>query len=294
MSPLTKVFIILIVVLSIAFSMMSIQFATSTARYKDLADDYKQDFETLQQSSSAVQLQAEAAQLHLQNEISRLNDQISAMESQLAEAKAAQERAVAKVADCEQRATLLNSKNSTAIETLKLNSQELAQLRANNESMMSDNVQLQKENADLALRVNELTTQVAVGEETIRMLKEKNYQLSQSLEKIQNQLQALQPGMATGGPVEIIEDVTAADAGARPSPIYGRITEVRDSMQMASISVGSADGVREGMDFTIYRGDNYLGTLRVTHVREEQAAGRIKITQGQIQTGDSVADRFEK
>ena len=75
------------------------------------------------------------------------------------------------------------------------------------------------------------------------------------------------------------------------SPIYGKIKKIRDDL--AAISVGSADGVKDGMEFTVYRGSQYLGKLKVTKVRTNESAGTLGHVEGTIQPGDDVADHFE-
>ena len=72
------------------------------------------------------------------------------------------------------------------------------------------------------------------------------------------------------------------------SPIRGRVTEVSGSL--ATVSVGSADGVTEDMVFVIYRGLDYIGDLRISKVEPSQAAGRIVRSTGSVLVGDEVAD----
>ena len=72
------------------------------------------------------------------------------------------------------------------------------------------------------------------------------------------------------------------------APIRGHVTEISGSL--ASISVGSADGVAEGMVFVIYRGMDYIGDLRVSKVEPNQSAGSLVRTSGSVLVGDEVAD----
>jgi hypothetical protein len=73
------------------------------------------------------------------------------------------------------------------------------------------------------------------------------------------------------------------------SPIRGQVTELRGDL--ATISVGSSDGVAEGMLFVIYRGFDYVCDLRVSKVEPNMAAGVILNASTDPRVGDSVADQ---
>ena len=60
--------------------------------------------------------------------------------------------------------------------------------------------------------------------------------------------------------------------GATPL-IEGRVVGILNGVVM--ISVGSDDGVREGYEFTVYRGDRYLCKIRIDKAFPDQAAGEI-------------------
>jgi hypothetical protein len=78
--------------------------------------------------------------------------------------------------------------------------------------------------------------------------------------------------------------------------IRGQITSVRGNL--ASVSVGSADGVSPGMIFLIYRpgatgtSPLYLGSLRITKVEVGESAGMIEQTTGDIREGDLARDEL--
>ena len=71
----------------------------------------------------------------------------------------------------------------------------------------------------------------------------------------------------------------------------GRITKVQNDL--ASVSIGQAQGVKPGMELIIYRGAKYLGKLRITQVLPNEAAGDLKQVQGVIRSGDNVTDKLQ-
>jgi len=74
-------------------------------------------------------------------------------------------------------------------------------------------------------------------------------------------------------------------------PIRGEITDVQGDR--AAISIGSSSGVRENMEFNVYRGNKFLGTLIVLQVESNQSAGTLRRKQGTIVKGDKVATGFD-
>jgi hypothetical protein len=79
---------------------------------------------------------------------------------------------------------------------------------------------------------------------------------------------------------------------ARPAvPISGTVTSVRGDL--ASINIGSAKGIKAGMQLIIYRGANYVAKLRVDQVDVNQSAGVISDKRLDPLLGDKVTDRLE-
>ena len=72
------------------------------------------------------------------------------------------------------------------------------------------------------------------------------------------------------------------------TPIRGRIIEVQGNI--ATISVGSSDGVQEGMTFVIYRGSDFVADIHITDVEPNLAAGRIQHARAKPKPDDMVAD----
>ncbi|MCU0722980.1 MAG: hypothetical protein MUC63_05100, partial [Planctomycetes bacterium] len=54
--------------------------------------------------------------------------------------------------------------------------------------------------------------------------------------------------------------------------------------------VGEEDGVKPGFEFTIYRGNTYVGKMVVEKTYPRQAAGRVVLekTKDKVQPGDIV------
>jgi len=97
--------------------------------------------------------------------------------------------------------------------------------------------------------------------------------------------------LASSDPRILPDQVTVRAPQAGRIPIRGEITEVLGDR--AAISVGSSSGVRENMEFNVYRGSEFLGSLVVLQVEATQAAGRLNRQQGTIVNGDRVSTGFD-
>ncbi len=89
--------------------------------------------------------------------------------------------------------------------------------------------------------------------------------------------------------------------GPVPAVVEDVEGEVRESLKNASrsqefveISVGSDDGVFKNLKMTVYRGSNYLATIRITEVYPDKAIGLVveETRNGSIAKGDNVTTKY--
>lgn len=133
-------------------------------------------------------------------------------------------------------------------------------------------------------------------------LYEKIVQL-QSLEaerrRLLEQKKELEKLAATGGitakeiiPVTPQPNRTAVPATVTPAgtDVKGLVVEV--AQNLITLSVGSADGVKENMVFHITRGDRFLCDVVVTNVDINQCAGILDLVQQAPQVGDTASTQL--
>ncbi|MFH0981509.1 MAG: hypothetical protein V2A79_08220 [Planctomycetota bacterium] len=284
MSPLTKIFIVLLAVFSIAFAMSTISFVSQTNQWKKLAEGYRAaqtivETKLVNQSAGhaaekANWLDARREQLRQTAELeTRLQDKeqdLAALKAELAQLKAEKSSAEALARNLTGQLQLCG--------TGRDNEQK------QRETFQQRNIELEKRNLDLNERVNELTAQTVVFvqqqrqyEQQINILREEN----QKLATVTRRAAAGEFDVGGGDAVTPVEPVAG-------TPIRGHVLEVDG--KLATISVGSADGVQENMTFVIYRGSEYVGDLKITDVEPHRAAGTIVRARGTPQVNDLVAD----
>ncbi len=283
MSTLTKIFTVLMVIFSIAFTMATIGFVGKTVPWKELAEGYRQEQMTMETHLRNAMADHVAEKAYWRAEKQSLNDQFADLNAEL-------QRQAAELASLKDEATRLRAEKSSAE---ALSSQLASQLKVAQEgwfeqrdqraSVEERNMELERRNLDLSERVSAQSARIVV-------LVQQQQQLEQQLNIMQEEMSKLARGGRVGvGPTDEgrMEGVSQATP-TTVAPIRGRIVEIDGNL--ATISVGSSDGVREGMVFVIYRGSEYIGDVEITDVEPNLAAGRVVGMRAQPQSGDRVAD----
>lgn len=282
MSTLTKIFVVLMVVFSIAFTMSTIGFVAKTNKWRDLAQDYRNEAQVVEVNMRNLAA-AHAAEKTVWVDSKRaLEDRIADLSGQI-------ERVSAEVATSREQINKLGTEKSNSdarvdqllaqLDVERTARQEQTGLRATAEKR---NQELETRNAELNTRLEELQANLVVQvqqqrqlEQQINILKEENSKLTGG--------GAARTSIPSGQ-----SPAPPASASNSVAPIRGQIVEVAG--KLATISVGSADGVRDGMVFVIYRGSEYIGDLRVTEVEPNQSAGELIKTRATPRPTDQVAD----
>lgn len=287
MSTMTKVFIVLNAVLSVALSCMFIAAAARWANWKDLAEDYRTLASAADTQRTSLQGVMEASVSMKEDENQRLKQELDVTHRQKQDQ--ANELADTKneLARRTNEAVAAEAGRKKLEEMLGVLTGENTALQKQNQSLLTQNIDLQTRNTRMNSRVLELTSNVTIMADQIRNLQEKLYAAEQ-------QNAALQQRMAVGRRV-----VTAAEtvAGVTPvappvaGPIRGEVTDVDGNY--ASINIGQTSGVVSGMTFMVHRGEGYVAELVVDRVWPETAGGKLKTIKEQVRPGDAVAYGLE-
>ena len=291
MTNLTKIFIVILGVFSIAFSILAIQYTAHTANFRALAEANRLWAEREQELRNASENQLSIVQTHLNQIIKDQQNQLAQQGEKLDKASADLAGESNKLLAQTQMGASLEGEKTQLMAMLAAADAERKQLQGQLAETRKQLAGLQTENFKLAKLNQELDLQRQLYEQKIRLLTEQNRSLEEMADKLQARLSAYSAGGQAPRPREVGGGKVAMVAEPQAAPIMGQITEVRDSL--AGISIGVAQGVQQGMEFIVYRGSQYLGKLKVTQVLPDQAAGELLQVQGTIRPGDSVADKFQ-
>jgi hypothetical protein len=82
-----------------------------------------------------------------------------------------------------------------------------------------------------------------------------------------------------------------ADVAPGGKVIVGKVTEVANEIGLVVISVGTEDGVREGDQFTVYRGRDFVSKIVIEKVDHKWAAGKVVLKKVEPRQEDAVSNR---
>lgn len=288
MSTLTKVFIVLLVTCSIAFSAMTISIVSQTANWRETAHKFEQHAQIadtnlrnlISANSAALAAAADKVRDHqtqireLQASLQKASNEASTLRADLT--RAASERSSSEAV---QRGL------AAQLEACGTARDEYLHQR---DDLENSHVAVQRRNIDLNDRVNEQTAQIAVMleqrrqyEQQINILRGENVRLSQAAGA-----RAIGGGMEQPGGAGMRRVHPAGPVAAMA--IRGSVIDVAGGV--ITLSVGGADGVREGMKFVIHRGAEYIGDIKISMVDPDRSAGRPIGAPFTPRRGDSVVD----
>jgi F0F1-type ATP synthase membrane subunit b/b' len=276
---LTKICVVILLVLVLFASFTFINMATVPQNWRQLYTQKDQEATLNAQAAREQMLVAN----NLSNELKSLRAKADQLAVDLAEAKKD------KVVD---PAVLQMTALQSAIDTANT---RLADLQLNVEAMAKRNeklteqldearkaiASLQKVNRDAIAEITQTRGKLERSERVVQALQS---QLRDRDERIIEQEKLLATPHVAGGEAKAAPVISAK--------ITGAITSVRG--ELASINIGSAQGVIRGVKLYIYRNASFVGYLRIDEVDEGESAGTIIDKQLDPTVGDKVTSDLQK
>lgn len=287
MSTLTKILIVLLTIASIFLCGIVVTYVANADNYRDLYNNLKRDADGMREKADGnakafTELKAEKERMEnkLNNEIATLNTEISTLKGQLKDAENENKILVQRVSDM---ASVVETSTQTAGENGKLLKDTLDKLN----NVQAEQIKLKAQFDDTTKTLLEKLAIIQSLETDKKRLIEEKTELQARMDKL------LQPKGETTTPVITVTQPKIEIA--RPAPVVaekialkGLITGVDPKNKMASISIGTADGVKEGMKFHVTRGDNFVCDLLIIDTDTEEAVGAMELVQDQPKAGDTV------
>jgi hypothetical protein len=296
LSTLTKILIVLLTLSSIFLCGIVVTYVAN-------ANDYKEQNKTLRTSLLAARQNEKGAneqlteyrdksdrlQTRLNNEIASLKTEIRRLTSDLRNVEREKAELIQKVAGM---ASVIETANQTASQQTKLfegAQQQLTDVTAERDKLLN-------ELDDTILTLNEKLAVIDTLQTQIRRLQEEKDGLQGRLDQF-----LLEFGRETLAPTPVTirpdkaRPVTPMPTRDQPvTPIARKmdlravVTAVDVNNSVAEISIGAAQGVREGMKFYVTRGEEFICEIWIHYIDAEKAVGDLKLVQKQPKAGDSV------
>lgn len=287
MSTLTKTLIILL-----TFSTFFL--CATVVNYVGVADNYQQKYEQIKSSKDS-----------LGKKVTGLNKQYdeTVTQSKQFEDRLNREIASLKVKITDIGSKLKSSEREKSLLLQKVNS--WASITQNFSATTDKQGQLLKNTLEELNRVeaeqiierkelNETSAAIVEKMAIIETLELHNRRLLEEKGELENKLDKfLQPfGKAPAVTLPVTLErgpARLARAPVRDIALKGLVTAVDLRNSMASISIGSADGVRAGMKFHVTRGDEFFCDILIIDVDAEEAVGVLELLQQAPRAGDNVS-----
>ncbi len=267
MSPITKTFIVLHVVLSMLLTAGVIVFVNQVQDSNKVIEDQKTQLVTRQRGEDIAKADAATVRQALTLAQTELANQARAAESAQAKAQADLAALEVRIADAGKQLSIAQVTNASLNNVVAASQAGQAQYMTMVADLRGTVDKLTKEKSELDIAIADLTQQRDVLERQRRDLAEKVTAMDSDLKLAMDTLKANNLTVAS------------ADRGILAPPrINGVINDVKmiEQIKYATISVGSAQAVLPKMEFKVIdRRGEFLGMLRVEKVDTDQATGRL-------------------
>ena len=286
MSTLTKVLIILQTVFSILLCGI-------VATYVANASDYKQDYDMAVKSKNAavasknmMQEEWDAAKLKLEEAQQKAEETEPALRAEIAKLTSDLTRTQAEIDTLNKRVTDSMADIRTAVATASQQTKLYETAHAQLKTTESDKIQLTKEYEETQAVLLEKLAVLATQDKMIRELEEEKSEIQGRLEHYLRQYGKI-PAAATAA--TLVPSKVQLAQPVKPIGLKGLISDLNIENQMAEISLGSTDGVKEGMKFIVTRDNQFVCNVVVLDVDAERAVGVLDLVKQTPVTGDRVS-----
>lgn len=287
MNALTKAFVVVVTILSVILVALVIPFAARVDDYASQYEQMKQDRNTqlalAQEAATKVRnaIAAKGSELEtalesistLTAELDRANNDVKALEAKLNQAQLTLDRSSASM-------EILSSDNQTKSEQLNKQSEQL-------QAHIATIAELQGQRADLSQILIDERGKVRRLSDNYLRIQEENKALQQQLLEKTASLKAAMEQLA----IYLPEDGTDSLPVTSPVVIRGSVTKIvqpTEGITFVEVNVGTRDLVKEGMEFTVYRGDEFVGKIKIASVDTAAAVGQLTLSEAAVQEGDDV------
>jgi septal ring factor EnvC (AmiA/AmiB activator) len=198
--------------------------------------------------------------------------------------------------------SLLETNLSNTKKDLDLEQKNRLELEARLTGLDNSYSELKRDYARLATRNEELAKElaeakktagaaVAAKEDAVDKMREAEQRAEAAKNRFVETAKELQE---TKGDLARYRGAYPEPGGKAAAPVYGKVQQVDPKAGLIVISVGQDDGVKAGMEFTVYRGSGYVGRVIVTTVDKELSIARVdkSVSREEVKVGDNVTADF--
>lgn len=277
MNLLGKIFIVLILVMSIIFMTLAMAMYATHKNWREVAENLQ---------SQVRQSRSDYDQLKTQYE-RRENELTSELEASV------------------QQVRKLETERVSQDDRIKVIQDELDLLRAERSEATAAVAATQQNNAVLAKDVADLRQDIRTNQQLRDQAFATTLTATEDLHQTKGQLQTAeqrerQLTQQVAGMTTVMRE-NGIDPGTDPRAVKPRVdgfvSQVKRvaGAQLIEVTIGSDDGLKPGHTVEVFRDSKYLGRIEILKTSPDKAVGRVdrRFLQGQIQEGDRVATQLD-
>jgi cell shape-determining protein MreC len=287
LSTLTKILIVLLTLSSIFLCGIVVTYVAN-------ADNYRQKYDGLKTDKDSLSKKVEDLTKQVNENIEQKKQVENKLSSEITSLKAEKGELQTNLDNAErEKAALLQKVNSwTSItKDFSQTNDKQGQLLKNTLDELN---KVQTEQVSQRKELDETTKALEEKMAIIETLQAENKRIQEEKTELQNRLDKfLRPvGKIAAEAVPVTpreEAARPATTEARNIALQGLVTAVDLKNSMATISIGTADGVKEGMRFHVTRGNEFLCDILIVDADIKEAVGALELVQQQPNVGDTVS-----
>ena len=282
MSTLSKICVVLLVVLALVATPVFIKKSAIDASLVPVVREQRALNKLLQGQVSGVNAKLMSAEAAYSASKGKLASKIEKLTDAAVKDGVSRQRDADRYVDLMGKFTGLNLSYNLLAKQLQSAKSDIAALTARTKNMLSQNEQLAQANRELEKK---LMDETITKERFARIATERR----KDIDSMQAEIDELNMRLSDKGR-------TATTGGNAPQVesdqiITGSVKAVQDGI--ASVNVGRANGIREGMLLTVYRGDKFVSHLRIDMLDANESAGIILDQKLPVQQNDKVTTNLK-
>jgi len=258
---------------------MVVVYVLTATNYKQAYESLQTEYAGLQEKNKTYEQQVVEKTRQLGELSNKLDAEITALKAEKGKIEQDLKNVQREKAELDEKVKTLAASALSFQETVEGMQTNLTQTRAELEQARAESIKLSKNLDEITQKLEEKMAQLeAANNEKKRLLEEKA--------KLENKI----AGKSTEfEPITTIETGPAERAVEPSTPVslQGKITALENGL--ATISIGAADGVEQGMIFHVTQGDTFICDIKITDVDAEVSAGTLQLVQSQPRVGDIVS-----
>ena len=265
MHPLTKVLVVLAALLSIALAAFTIAYTANAERLRSEFADARELARAAQEQATRDGSDHATERARLEQQIADLGNQASSFQNSLAGLQRDNARLLADLKTAEADKLSIQAKIDQLAATNQTLSALIAKYRDEVTTLRSNELQYARREIELSDRASDLSGQLEVALENNRSLQE---QLVEMRDQAANARRGVSSASSLGG-----------DTIKPSAAIRARITSVRSDPATGAVLVqidqGTTGQLRQNMELSVVRGQQFLGKVVLQTVDVAEAVGRV-------------------